>query len=172
MVLDHLVIQRMDTTGRTVLSQTQEQKKYTLTTLLFTFLTLHFDTILVLLSFSSNVPFDKDELNAILKFGTDDLFKDEDKEEDKALKVHYLILALCYLSSAIQEMDIDEILRRAETQQVSGEESSVAHELLSQFKVASFTLDEKELSDVDDGRRMSTSFDSELHNNEHVGMKY
>lgn len=45
MVLDHLVIQRMDTTGRTVLSQTQEQKKYTLTTLLFTFLTLHFDIL-------------------------------------------------------------------------------------------------------------------------------
>lgn len=160
----------MDTTGRTVLSQTQEQKKY-ISTPFFTFEFYIFDTIFVLLSFSSNVPFDKDELNAILKFGTDDLFKDEDKEEDKALKVHYLIPALCYLSSAIQEMDIDEILRRAETQQVSGEESSVAHELLSQFKVASFTLDEKELGDVDDARRMSTSFDSEFHNNEHVGMK-
>ena len=161
----------MDTTGRTVLSQTQEQKKYILNTLFFTFEFYIFDTKFVLLSFTSNVPFDKDELNAILKFGTDDLFKDEDKEEDKALKVHYLILALYYLSSAIQEMDIDEILRRAETQQVSGEESSVAHELLSQFKVASFTLDEKELGDVDDGRRMSTSFDSEFHNNKHVGMK-
>lgn len=34
-----------------------------------------------------NVPFDKDELNAILKFGTEDLFKEDDKEEDKALKV-------------------------------------------------------------------------------------
>lgn len=43
MVLDHLVIQRMDTTGRTVLD-----KKHTNTT----------------------TPFNKDELNAILKFGT------------------------------------------------------------------------------------------------------
>ena len=36
---------------------------------------------------NSNVPFNKDELDAILKFGADELFKDDDKE-DTALKVH------------------------------------------------------------------------------------
>ena len=39
----------------------------------------------------SNIPFNKEELSAILKFGTDDLFKD-DGDSDKAL----------------QEMDIDD----------------------------------------------------------------
>lgn len=55
-------------------------------------------------------------------------------------------------------MDIDEILRRAETQEISGEESAAAHDLLSQFKVASFAMDEGELggdySDLE-GRRLS-----------------
>lgn len=75
----------------------------------------------------SNIPFNKDELSAILKFGTDDLFKDEG-DSDKAL----------------QEMDIDDILRRAETQEAVVEESSVAIDLLSQFKVASFAMDKEE----------------------------
>ena len=35
----------------------------------------------------SNLPFDKEELSAILKFGTNDLFKEGSKEEDKALMV-------------------------------------------------------------------------------------
>ena len=98
----------------------------------------------------SNIPFNKDELNAILKFGTDDLFKDEG-DSDKAL----------------QEMDIDDILRRAETQEAAAEESSMANDLLSQFKVASFTIDKEEFkSDKDQhpepgpqtpGRRVSVS---------------
>lgn len=33
------------------------------------------------------MPFDKNELNAILKFGTEELFKEGEKEEDKELKV-------------------------------------------------------------------------------------
>ena len=75
------------------------------------------------------VMFDKDELIAILKFGTDELFKEGDREGD----------------SALQEMDIDEILRRAETQEEqSTAETSAANELLSQFKVASFAIDEEE----------------------------
>ena len=73
--------------------------------------------------------FDKDELIAILKFGTDELFKEGDKEGD----------------SELQEMDIDEILRRAETQEEQlSAETSAANELLSQFKVASFAIDEGE----------------------------
>ncbi len=43
-----------------------------------------------------SVPFDKEELNAILKFGAEELFREGDKEGDQAL----------------QEMDIDDILRR------------------------------------------------------------
>uniref|UniRef100_A0A146M4E0 Chromodomain-helicase-DNA-binding protein 1 n=1 Tax=Lygus hesperus TaxID=30085 RepID=A0A146M4E0_LYGHE len=56
MVLDHLVIQRMDTTGRTVLD-----KKST----------------------SSTTPFNKEELTAILKFGTEELFKDEEDGDEE-----------------------------------------------------------------------------------------
>jgi chromodomain-helicase-DNA-binding protein 1 len=56
MVLDHLVIQRMDTTGRTVLDKKAA---------------------------STTTPFNKDELSAILKFGAEELFKDEeDGDED------------------------------------------------------------------------------------------
>ena len=46
-----------------------------------------------------NVPFDKDELNAILKFGTEDLFKEDDKEEDKALKVRQCMCILSFNSA-------------------------------------------------------------------------
>ena len=45
-------------------------------------------SVMNLVLFNSNVPFDKEELDAILKFGTDELFKEEDKD-DKALKVLY-----------------------------------------------------------------------------------
>ena len=81
------------------------------------------------------VPFDKDELNAILKFGAEDIFKEPDKEGagpgDRG-------------DRDLQEMDIDDILSRAETQ-VSNEEASSHDDLLSQFKVASFAMDEDEL---------------------------
>ncbi|XP_059478871.1 chromodomain-helicase-DNA-binding protein 1 isoform X2 [Neocloeon triangulifer] len=97
MVLDHLVIQRMDTTGRTVLD-----KKATSTT----------------------TPFNKDELSAILKFGAEELFKDdEDGDEEPTC-------------------DIDEILRRAETR--DEEPARIGDELLSAFKVASFAAFDEE----------------------------
>ena len=61
-------------------------------------------------------------------------------------------------------MDIDEILSRAETQEVPGEDSSVANDLLSQFKMASFAMNEEEFDDKHpeggDGRRISTSNES------------
>lgn len=66
MVLDHLVIQRMDTTGRTVLD-----KKSTGT---------------------NNNPFNKEDLNAILKFGAEDLFKDEeDGDEEPTVSSFYIL---------------------------------------------------------------------------------
>ena len=49
MVLDHLVIQRMDTSGKTVLHKNATPS-------------------------ASTNPFNKDELTAILKFGAEDLF--------------------------------------------------------------------------------------------------
>lgn len=114
MVLDHLVIQRMDTTGRTVLDKNGT-------------------------NVNSANPFSKEELSAILKFGAEELFKDEE-EGDEELKC-----------------DIDEILRRAETRDEAP--SMVGDELLSSFKVASFTFDEdkvaitspKKVTEQDDG---------------------
>lgn len=63
MVLDHLVIQRMDTTGRTVLDKKGS---------------------------SNNTPFNKEDLTAILKFGAEELFKDEEDENDDPV-VSYLL---------------------------------------------------------------------------------
>lgn len=94
MVLDHLVIQRMDTTGRTVLDKNG--------------------------STTNSNPFNKDELSAILKFGAEELFKDEDENEDELV------------------CDIDEILRRAETRDEAP--AMIGDELLSAFKVSFFFL--------------------------------
>ena len=101
MVLDHLVIQRMDTTGRTVLDKN-----------------------------GTNVnganPFSKEELSAILKFGAEELFKDEEEGDEEL------------------NCDIDEILRRAETRDEGP--AMVGDELLSSFKVQSFTFDEDKVA--------------------------
>lgn len=61
MVLDHLVIQRMDTTGRTVLSK---------------------DATAVPTAAASSLT-NKEELAAILKFGAEELFKEGDKDGDE-----------------------------------------------------------------------------------------
>ena len=73
----------------------------------------------------SNIPFDKEELSAILKFGAAELFAEGggggggEGGSDQAL----------------QEMDIDDILRRAETQVASEDSCTVADELLSQVTI-------------------------------------
>lgn len=98
MVLDHLVIQRMDTTGRTVLDKNDP---------------------------GNSTPFSKEELNSILKFGAEELFKekdDTDKDESQMLQID----------------DIDEILKRAETRE-DLTHTNASEELLSQFKVANFS---------------------------------
>ncbi|XP_046601523.1 chromodomain-helicase-DNA-binding protein 1 isoform X1 [Neodiprion lecontei] len=110
MVLDHLVIQRMDTTGRTVLDKKGPN--------------------------TNNNPFNKEDLNAILKFGAEELFKDEEDGDEEPT------------------CDIDEILRRAETRDEAP--ATVGDELLSAFKVASFAAFEEEtepipqLNEIDD----------------------
>ncbi|KAG7259566.1 hypothetical protein CRUP_005669 [Coryphaenoides rupestris] len=108
MVLDHLVIQRMDTTGRTVLENNSTQGN------------------------SNSNPFNKEELTAILKFGAEELFKESEGEESEP-----------------QEMDIDEILRLAETRE-SDQGSSATDELLSQFKVANFSSMEESAPELQD----------------------
>uniref|UniRef100_A0A6B2E7W5 Chromodomain-helicase-DNA-binding protein 1 n=1 Tax=Phlebotomus kandelakii TaxID=1109342 RepID=A0A6B2E7W5_9DIPT len=104
MVLDHLVIQRMDTTGRTVLDKASN---------------------------SNTTPFNKEDLSAILKFGAEELFKDEQDNDDDLV------------------CDIDEILRRAETRDEAP--TMAGDELLSAFKVASFAAfeEDKQLSPID-----------------------
>lgn len=106
MVLDHLVIQRMDTTGRTVLDSNSRN--------------------------TNSNPFNKEELTAILKFGAEELFKEAEGEESEP-----------------QEMDIDEILRLAETRE-SDQGSSATDELLSQFKVANFSSMEETVPDLEE----------------------
>ena len=76
---------------------------------------------------SSATPFNKEELASILKFGAEELFKD-DKEED-------------------MDVDIDDILKRAETHDTE-EAACVGDELLSQFKVVSFDNLEEDTNDV------------------------
>uniref|UniRef100_A0A8B9EPM7 DNA helicase n=1 Tax=Anser cygnoides TaxID=8845 RepID=A0A8B9EPM7_ANSCY len=98
MVLDHLVIQRMDTTGKTVLHTGSTP--------------------------SSSTPFNKEELSAILKFGAEELFKEPEGEEQEP-----------------QEMDIDEILKRAETRENDDENTYVL-----MYKVANFSnMDEDDI---------------------------
>merc|ERR1712130_803070 len=102
MVLDHLVIQRMDTTGRTILKNAGHQQD----------------------SNKQGNPFNKDELSSILKFGAEELFK-EDLE--KGEETH---------------CDIDEILRVAETR--TEENTEADDDLMSGFKSVSLNLDEDE----------------------------
>lgn len=118
MVLDHLIIQRMDTSGRTILDA----------------------------SGSKGVgaqAFDKNELNQILQFGAQALFKDKDTAtigpESKA--------PLSTSKMAADEIDLDDILARAETHGSLDEEQSDAavtssfsdaKEFLGQFAVADF----------------------------------
>ncbi|KNA22603.1 hypothetical protein SOVF_030950 [Spinacia oleracea] len=95
MVLDHLVIQKLNAEGKL---EKKEAKK--------------------------GVTFDKNELSAILRFGAEELFKEEKNEEESKKR--------------LLNMDIDEILERAEKVEVKGAEGEQANELLSQFKVANF----------------------------------
>lgn len=97
-MLDHLVIQRMDTTGKTVLSKNA-------------------------IGQSSKIPFDKNDLNAILKFGAIELFREKDGEVQEP------------------EVDIDDILNRAETREC--ENLSDGNDLLNSFKYANFAFDEE-----------------------------
>ncbi|KAF8403596.1 hypothetical protein HHK36_011700 [Tetracentron sinense] len=91
MVLDHLVIQKLNAEGRL---EKKESKK--------------------------GSSFDKNELSAILRFGAEELFK-EDKNDEESKK-------------RLLNMDIDEILERAEKVEDKGDGGEQGNELLSAFK--------------------------------------
>lgn len=95
MVLDHLVIQKLNAEGRL---EKKETKKGSY--------------------------FDKNELSAILRFGAEELFK-EDRNDEESKK-------------RLLSMDIDEILERAEKVEEKETEGEAGTELLSAFKVANF----------------------------------
>eukprot|EP00245_Coleochaete_scutata_P008978 TRINITY_DN2859_c0_g4_i2.p1 TRINITY_DN2859_c0_g4~~TRINITY_DN2859_c0_g4_i2.p1 ORF type:complete len:1231 (-),score=311.18 TRINITY_DN2859_c0_g4_i2:118-3264(-) len=103
MVLDHLVIQKLDAQGRLDL---QKGKK-------------------------GQSMFDKNELAAILRFGAEELFKRE-QERDKEKGGE---------QARLENLDIDEILERAEKVDVHQGEGA-GEELLGAFKVANFTASE------------------------------
>ncbi|GAV70300.1 SNF2_N domain-containing protein/Helicase_C domain-containing protein/Chromo domain-containing protein/DUF4208 domain-containing protein [Cephalotus follicularis] len=95
MVLDHLVIQKLNAEGRL---EKKEAKKGSY--------------------------FDKNELSAILRFGAEDLFK-EDRNDEESKK-------------GLLSMDIDEILERAEKVEEKEVGGDQGNELLNAFKVANF----------------------------------
>jgi hypothetical protein len=116
MVLDHLVIQRMDTTGRNA------------------FQNLNNNTSTSSSTTTDNRPLTKEELNTIIKFGAEDLFKENAPHEEGSVE------------EESQRIDIDEILRRAETRQ--DDDSSLrnsSEDLLSQFKIANIQTMEDDI---------------------------
>eukprot|EP00884_Botryococcus_braunii_P018071 jgi/Botrbrau1/4948/Bobra.0122s0026.1 len=105
MVLDHLVIQRMDTSGRMVLDKHGGGAA------------------------NKTTMFGKDELAAILRFGAENLFNED--EATKKLKEQQLV-----------EEDIDAILARAELVDSKVEEVAPGGDLLNSFNVATFKNEE------------------------------
>ncbi|KAK9125106.1 hypothetical protein Scep_013952 [Stephania cephalantha] len=103
MVLDHLVIQKLNAEGRL---EKKETKKGSM--------------------------FDKNELSAILRFGAEELFKEDKNDEENKKR--------------LLSMDIDEILERAEKVETKGAEGEQGNELLSAFKVANFCSAEDDAS--------------------------
>ena len=86
MILDHLVIQRMDTSGRIVLQNNKKPTGYT--------------------------QFSKEELQEVLKFGAENLFKEklDEKDDDSKMDIEED-------GEVEYELNLDEILKRAEENQ-------------------------------------------------------
>ncbi|CAM6102358.1 unnamed protein product [Calypogeia fissa] len=98
MVLDHLVIQKLNAQGRLEKKETKKDASI----------------------------FDKSELAAILRFGAEELFKDDKPDEE--------------VKNKLESMDIDEILERAEKVESQAPELGPdGKELLSGFKVANLS---------------------------------
>lgn len=140
LVLDHLVIQRMDTTGRTVLNKSN-------------------------IPGNSSIPYTKDEINSILKFGAEELFKEKDSNN---------LTTASTSGDQIQDereelqlYDIDEILKRAETREENNH-TSASEELLSQFKIANFsTLEEDPI--LTDSNKMANAANNKVKEGDNLG---
>ncbi|CAK8538681.1 unnamed protein product [Lathyrus sativus] len=104
MVLDHLVIQKLNAEGRLEKKEAKKGGSY----------------------------FDKNELSAILRFGAEELFKEERNDEESKKR--------------LLSMNIDEILERAEKVEEKTDEGEQGSELLSAFKVANFCNGEDDAS--------------------------
>ncbi|RDX93137.1 Protein CHROMATIN REMODELING 5, partial [Mucuna pruriens] len=109
MVLDHLVIQKLNAEGRLEKKEAKKGGSY----------------------------FDKNELSAILRFGAEELFKEERNDEESKKR--------------LLSMDIDEILERAEKVEEKENEGEEAHELLSAFKASYLDIVANFCNDEDDG---------------------
>ncbi|KAL0491050.1 chromodomain-helicase-DNA-binding protein [Acrasis kona] len=105
MILDHLVIQKMDTSGRMV----QQVNK------------------------SNFSQFTKDELEQVLKFGAADLFSNKEQSDPNQESQS---------QKTLSELNIDEILARAETTDKTQQEAEMAgnSSIMSSFKVANFQM--------------------------------
>eukprot|EP00127_Corallochytrium_limacisporum_P004825 Clim_evm8s183 gene=Clim_evmTU8s183 len=114
MLLDHLVIQRMDTSGRVVSGGENKSK----------------------------VPFSKDELNKLLKFGASNMFagaENDDDEDDGKPPGSGPIKD----KSKLEDIDLDAILDRAEVSE-DAEKTTAGDQFLNQFKVTEFSAAELE----------------------------
>lgn len=119
MVLDQLVIQSMDTTAAGILSQSKGEgaNKDENSDIAVTAGWVAPGTSI------SGSEYSKEELDGIIKFGAEDIFKDGDDQQQQE-------------GGPNGEIDIDKILERAEV--VNGNTETPAEELLNTFKVTSF----------------------------------
>jgi chromodomain-helicase-DNA-binding protein 1 len=125
MVLDHVVIQRMDTSGRTVLDPGGGPGGAAAARL-----------------------FGKDELAAILKFGAGELFKDDDgsiPEGAPGSSSAAAAAASANPAGLMTDEDLDAILERAEVVETNEDAApGGADDLLAQFNVATFKSDDND----------------------------
>merc|ERR1719319_1685134 len=108
MVLDHLVIQRMDTTGKTIIGGGEVGSKK---------------------GVDDGKDLSKQDLNMILKFGAEELFKADEEEEKEG------------------EIDLDAILEQAEVREEADDDahqSEANKELLGAFKCTTLAFEETE----------------------------
>jgi chromodomain-helicase-DNA-binding protein 1 len=125
MVLDHVVIQRMDTSGRTVLDPGGGPGGAAAARL-----------------------FGKDELAAILKFGAGELFKDDDggiPDGPPGASTSTAAAAASNPAGLMTDEDLDAILARAEVVETNEDAApGGADDLLAQFNVATFKSDDND----------------------------
>lgn len=115
MVLEYCIIKRMDTSGQL----TEQEQNFAAE-----------QSLKTASGKNRELPFNKDELSAILKFGAQNMFQTNDNNEK------------------LNDMDLDDILARAEqTETVEGDDSALGSEdFLAQFKITDYGGTAKDLS--------------------------